>query len=126
MYLTKNFLTDPNFFVLAYLHIKSRPDNMRSVIYKEIINSTYKNWFIYTASKIRTNRHKFKPAKVIHILKTNNDKTKLLIVESHRDKIIQTVISIIIAQIYEHTNNVFIRCQMVLDQGSLHTQYSKK
>ena len=106
--LTKNFLTDPNFLVLAYLQIKSKPGNMTPSIDQETFDGIDKTWFINAANKIKNNQYRFKPARFIQIQKPNNAEFRPLTVGSPRDKIIQKAISIIINQIYECKEQVFL------------------
>ena len=106
--LTKNFLTDPNFLVLAYLQIKSKPGNVTLSINQEIFDGIDKNWFINAANKIKNNQYRFKPARLIKIPKLNNAEFRPLTVGSPRDKIIQKAISIILNQIYECEEQVFL------------------
>ena len=107
--LTRDFLTDPNFLVLAYLQIKSKSGNMTSAIDKETLDGIDKNWFINAANKLRINKYEFKPAKIIKIPKAaSTDELRPLTVGSPRDKVIQKAISLIIEQIYEYEDKVFL------------------
>jgi group II intron reverse transcriptase/maturase len=106
--LTRDFLTDPNFLVLAYLQIKSKSGNMTASVSKETLDGINKNWFINAANNIKTNKYKFKPAKIINIAKTNSDGLRPLTIGSPRDKIIQKAINLIINQIYEHEDKIFL------------------
>ena len=120
--LTKNFLTDPNFFVLAYLQTKNKSGNMRTVVNKKTFNEIDKSWFVNLANNIKINKYKFKPAKIINIDKTYNDSIKLLTIGSSRDKIVQKAISIIINQIYEYEDKVFLKESHGFRPGrSIHT-----
>lgn len=106
--LTRDFLTDPNFLVLAYLQIKSKSGNMTASVNKETLDGINKNWFINAANSIKINKYKFKPAKIINIPKTSSDGLRPLTIGSPRDKIIQKAINIIINQIYEHEDKIFL------------------
>ena len=106
--LTKNFLTDPNFLVLAYLQIKSKAGNMTPSIDKETLDGIDKNWFFKTAEKIKNNQYRFKPARLIKIPKLNSDEFRPLTVGTPRDKLVQKAISIILTQIYEYEEQVFL------------------
>jgi group II intron reverse transcriptase/maturase len=106
--LTKDFLTDPNFLVLAYLQIKSKPGSMTPSVDKETLDGIDKNWFNNAANKIKTNKYQFKPAKVINIPKTNDEGFSPLTIGSPRDKIIQKAIYLILNQIYEYEDKVFL------------------
>ena len=106
--LTKFFLTDPNFLVLAYLQIKNKPGNMTASVDKITLDGINKSWFINAASKIKSNSYKFKPAKMVNIPKNNSNEFRSLTIGSPRDKIIQKAILLIINQIYEHEDQVFL------------------
>jgi retron-type reverse transcriptase len=106
--LTKDFLTDPNFLLLAYLQIKSKQGNMTPNVDKETLDGIDKNWFINAANKIKTNKYQFKPAKVITIPGTNDKGFKLLTIGSSKDKMIQKAIYLILNQIYEYEDKVFL------------------
>ena len=106
--LTKNFLTDPNFLVLAYLQIKSKPGNLTPSIDNETLDGIDKNWFINAANKIKDNQYKFKKAKRINIPKVDNSEFRPLTVGSPRDKIIQKAIALLLTQIYEYEDSVFL------------------
>lgn len=106
--LTKNFLTDPNFLILAYLQIKNKPGNMTSFVDKRTLDNIDKKWFINAATKIKNNAYIFKPAKIIEILKPTSAILRPLTVGTPRDKIIQKAISILLTQIYEFTEKTFL------------------
>ena len=106
--LTKNFLTDPNFLVVAYLQIKSKPGNMTPSIDQETLDGIDKNWFINAANKIKNNQYIFKPARLIKVPKSNSSEFRPLTIGSPRDKIVQKAISIILNQIYEWEEQVFL------------------
>ena len=106
--LTRDFLTDPNFLVLAYLRIKNNLGNMTGVVDKVTLDGIDKNWFINAARKINKNTYKFKPAKIIEIFKPNGEGLRPLTIGSPRDKIIQKAISLIINQIYEYNDKTFL------------------
>lgn len=63
--LTKVFLTEPSFLILAYLRIKSKFDSMVSRKNIKIFGNTHKNWFIHIANQIKNNIYKFKPVKLV-------------------------------------------------------------
>lgn len=120
--LTKNFLTDPNFLILAYLQIKNKLDNMSSFVDKRILDDIDKKWFINAATKIKNNAYTFKPAKIIEILKPTSKILRPLTIGTPRDKIIQKAISILLSQIYEFTEKIFISTSHGFRPGlSLHT-----
>lgn len=106
--LTKNFLSDPSFLVLAYLQIKSKPGNMTPLIDKETLDGIDKNWFINAANKIKSNQYRFKPARLIKVPKSNSNEFRPLTIGSPRDKIIQKAIYIVLNQIYEYKEQVFL------------------
>jgi len=106
--LTREFLTDPNFLVLAYLQIKSNSYNILNLVDKETLDGINKNWFINAAKKIDTNSYKFKPVKFVEIFKFNSEKFRPLTMGSPKDKSIQKAISIIINQIYEYKDQTFL------------------
>lgn len=106
--LTKTFLTDPNFLVLAYLQAKSWPGDMTSSIDKITLVGIDQKWFINAATKIKNNTYIFKPAKVIEISKPNRKTLRPLTVGTPKDKIIQKAISILLTQIYEFTEKIFL------------------
>jgi retron-type reverse transcriptase len=54
------------------------------------------------------NIYKFKPSKIVKILKSNSEKLKQLIISGSKDKIIQKAMSIIINQIYEYKDKTFL------------------
>jgi hypothetical protein len=87
--LTKNFLTDPNFLVLAYLQIKSKPGNMTPSIDQGTLYRIDKNWYINAANKIKNNQYRFKPARLIKISKSNSTEFRPLTVGSSRDSAIR-------------------------------------
>jgi len=101
--LTKSFLTDPNFLVLAYLQIKNKPSNTIVSVEKITLDGISKNWFINAAYKIKSNSYKFR-----NIPKNNSDESRSLTIGSSKDKIIQKAIFLIINQIYEHEDSVFL------------------
>jgi retron-type reverse transcriptase len=106
--LTKNFLTDPNFLTLAYLQIKGKQGNMTSSIDKVTLDGMDEKWFINAATKIKNNTYTFKPAKMIEIPKPNSKILRLLTIGTPRDQIIQKAISILLTQIYEYTEKIFL------------------
>ena len=65
--LTKVFLTEPSFLILAYLRIKSKFDSMVSRKNIKIFGNTHKNWFIHIANQIKNNIYKFKPVKLVWV-----------------------------------------------------------
>lgn len=97
--LIKNFLTDPTSFFLAYNQIKSKPGNTIRAVYLETLDSIDKKWFINTANKIKNDKY---------IFKTNSTELWSLTIGSLRGKIIQQVIYILIYQIYEIIEKVFL------------------
>lgn len=106
--LTKIFLTDPNFLVLAYLQIKSKLSNSIVSVDNFFLDKVNKIWFINAASKIKNNSYKFKSVKLQKISKSNNKKFSLLIICNPKDKIVQKALSLIINQIYEYEDKVFL------------------
>lgn len=120
--ITKNFLTDPNFLILAYLQIKSKPGSTASFIDKVTLDGVDEKWFINAAKKIKDNTYAFKPAKLIEIPKFNSKILRPLTIGTSRDKIIQKAISILFTQIYEFTENIFLNTSHGFRPGfSLHT-----
>lgn len=106
--LTKDFLTDPNFLVLAYLQIKGKPGNMTAAVNNETLDGISRNWFINGAFKIKNNSYKFKSAKMVNIPKNNSSELRSLTIGSPRDKIVQKAIQLIINQIYEYEDKIFL------------------
>nr|UBY46120.1 hypothetical protein [Porphyridium purpureum] len=106
--LTKDFLTDPNFLVLACIKMKNNLNDTNPVLDKKILNGINKSWFIKTAYKIRSNKYKFKPTKVINLLKIKDSTYSTLVVNSSKDKIVQKAISLVINQIYEYEDKTFL------------------
>ena len=84
-----------------------------------------KNWFIKAANKIR-NKYKFKPAKILNIFKINCDASRLLMIGSSKDKIVQKALSIIFNRIYEYEDKVFLKYNMVFAQDVLFIQHLKE
>jgi retron-type reverse transcriptase len=120
--LTKNFLTDPNFLVLAYLHIKSNPGSIINFEDKTTLDGIGEKWFVNAANKIKSNTYIFKPAKIVDISKLNSNILKPLTVGTFRDKIIQKAISILFTQIYEFTEKIFLNTSHGFRPGfSFHT-----
>lgn len=106
--LTKDFLVDPNFLVFAYLQIIGKPGNMTTAVDDETFDGIDKTWFINCASKIKDNSYKFKPARMVNIPKETSSELRSLTIGSPRDKIVQKAIQLIINQIYEFEDKVFL------------------
>jgi RNA-directed DNA polymerase len=106
--LTKDFLVDPNFLVFAYLQIIGKLGNMTTAVDDETFDGIDKTWFINCASKIKDNSYKFKPARMVNIPKETSSELRSLTIGSPRDKIVQKAIQLIINQIYEFEDKVFL------------------
>lgn len=110
--ITKKFLTNPDFLLLAYNLIKSKKGNLTpsNKSNLETFDGLSYNWFTETALKIKNGTLNFKTSRQIQIPKKGNiNKSRPLIINSPRDKIIQKAINLILTEIYEHKNKSFSR-----------------
>lgn len=106
--LTKDFLTDPNFLFVAYNQIKSKPGNTTPAVDPATLDGIRETWFINGALKIKHNKYTFKPARRVNIPKPNSTELRPLTIGSPRDKIIQQAIHLLLDQIYETSEKIFL------------------
>ena len=110
--ITKNFLSNPDFLMLAYNLIKNKEGNLTpGDLYEQTtLDGLSNNWFEETALDIKNNTYEFKSSRRIYVSKKgNNNKLRPLTINNSRDKIIQKAIHLILEEIYENKEKIFSR-----------------
>lgn len=96
----KGIITDPDFLMLAYSKIKSKPGSMTPGGDKTTLDELNKDYFVQLAKDISTGAVTFKPARRIEIPKAKGG-TRPLSIASPRDKIVQSAMNIILQAIFD-------------------------
>jgi len=100
-----HILCRPEFLMMAYDNIKSKPGNMTAASEAsspETLDGISQKWFEETSIKLQTEQFEFKPARRISIAKASGG-TRPLTIASPREKIIQEAMRIILEIIFEPT-----------------------
>jgi RNA-directed DNA polymerase len=110
--ITKRFLANPEFLKLAYAHLKSKDGNLTpgGDPAKVTLDGITEEWFKESAKKIELGIYSFDIARRINIKKKTSKKTRTLTIGNPRDKIIQKAYQMILNEIYENKDKVFLRC----------------
>jgi hypothetical protein len=95
-------LCQPEFLMMAYDNIKSKPGNMTPGVTPETLDGINKEWFYNISTKLKSEQLSFKPARRIQIPKASGG-TRPLSIASPREKILQEGIRIILEIIFEPT-----------------------
>lgn len=110
--ITKRFLANSEFLKLAYANIKSKGGNLTSGgdPAKVTLDGIKEKWFKEAAKKLELGTYSFDIARRIDIKKKDSKNTRSLTIGNPRDKIIQKAYQIILNEIYENKDKVFLRC----------------
>ena len=111
-HITKNFLANPDFLMLAYNLLKNKEGNLTPGDTSEetTLDGLSKDWFKNIALDIKNGTYEFKTSHRIYVPKKgDNNKLRPLTINNPRDKIIQKAIHLILEEIYENKEKSFSR-----------------
>jgi group II intron reverse transcriptase/maturase len=108
--ITAQFLANPEFLKLAYACIKNKEGNLTSgdVGPHVTLDGITQKWFQDTALHLKNGTYEFSPTRRVNITKKSSDKPRPLTIGNPRDKIIQKAIQLVLEEIYENKDNVFL------------------
>jgi group II intron reverse transcriptase/maturase len=106
--ITTRFLADPEFLKFAYARIKNKEGNLTSGGNSFTLDGISSKWFKNTALNLKKGTYEFSPSRRINIPKKGSLKLRPLNMGNPRDKIIQKAIQLILEEIYENKENIFL------------------
>jgi retron-type reverse transcriptase len=101
-HVSSRFLANPEFLKLACALIKNKGGN------NFILNDTSFKWFEDTALRLKKGTYEFTPSRRVNIPKKGSSKFRPLIMVNPKDKIIQKAIHLILEEIYESKEKIFL------------------
>jgi group II intron reverse transcriptase/maturase len=108
--ITARFLANPEFLKLAYARIKNKEGNLTSGggNLHVSLDGISQKWFQDTALHLKNNSYEFSSTRRINITKKSSNKSRPLTIGNPKDKIIQKAIQLVLEEIYENKDNVFL------------------
>lgn len=93
-------IADPITLTLAYHNIKSKPGNMTPGTDESTLDGVSNRFLESLAISLRNGEFQFRPARRVHIPKSNGS-TRPLAIASPRDKIVQEAMRLVLETIFE-------------------------
>lgn len=108
--ITDRFLANPEFLKLAYARIKNKEGNLTSGgrDLHITLDGISQKWFQDTALHLKNSTYEFSSTRRVNITKKSSNKPRPLTIGNPRDKIIQKAIQLVLEEIYENKDNVFL------------------
>jgi retron-type reverse transcriptase len=100
-----HILWDPEYLLVCYWNIRSRPGNMTRGVDLKTLDGTDRRLIMGISEELKAETFKFKPSRNVIIPKPNGGERPLM-VPSPRDKIVQEGMRIILETVFEHTFSV--------------------
>lgn len=108
--ISTRFLANPEFLKLAYARIKNKEGNLTpgGDDSKNTLDGISQEWFKNAASRLKSGTYEFSPSRRINISKKGSSKLRPLTIGNPRNKIIQKAIQLVLEEIYENKEKLFL------------------